>query len=132
MAGRFKVKKIIFWVLFIGLGIFVYVRYYWVFETGTKGGILNTFGKKGYVWKTYEGKLIQSGFRTNVQSNEFEFSVESESVAKVLLENAGMNVQVHFKSYLGALPWRGWQKYIVDSVYEVRNPTNLENVISPQ
>lgn len=132
MAGRFKVKTIIFWVLLLGLIIFVYVRYFWVFAEGTKGGLLNTFQKKGYVFKTYEGKLIQSGFRANVQSNEFEFSVVSESVAKVLLENSGMNVQVHYKTYLGALPWRGWQKQVVDSVYEVRNPNSLENVISPQ
>ena len=77
--------------------------------------------RKGYVFKTYEGKIIQSGFKANVQSNEFNFSVTKESVAQTLLNNAGREVEVHYVEYFGALPWRGMEKYIVDSVYEVRS-----------
>jgi hypothetical protein len=117
-------------LLLIVVGFF-YFRYYWVFADGTKAGILNTFQKKGYLFKTYEGKIIQSGFKVNVQSNEFEFSVVSESVAKMLMENAGKDVELHYKSYFGALPWRGMQKFIVDSVYEVRG-SNGETIISPK
>jgi hypothetical protein len=76
--------------------------------------------KKGYIFKTYEGKIIQSGFKANVQSNEFNFSVTKESVAQTLLNNAGREVEVHYIEYFGALPWRGMERYIVDSVYEVR------------
>ena len=123
-------KKYLLLFLVIGLIVFVYFRYYWVFADGTKAGVLNTFQRKGYIWKTYEGKIIQSGFKANVQSNEFEFSVENERVAKTLLENSGREVELHYKSYFGALPWRGMQKFIVDSVYEIRNiPT--QTVISP-
>ena len=110
---------------------FFYFRYFWVFADGTKAGVLNTFQRKGYLFKTYEGKIIQSGFKVNVQSNEFEFSVVSESVAKMLMENAGKDVELHYKSYFGALPWRGMQKFIVDSVYEVRG-SNGETIISPK
>ncbi|MFZ1799534.1 MAG: hypothetical protein WAU24_06675 [Chitinophagaceae bacterium] len=87
--------------------------------------------KKGYVFKTYEGKVIQSGFKVNVQSNEFEFSVLNENVAKILLDNAGREVELHYKEYFGALPWRGMQKYVVDSVYEVRN-SQYPSVLSPK
>ena len=76
--------------------------------------------RKGYIFKTYEGKIIQSGFKVNIQSNEFAFSVTKESVAQTLLNNAGKEVEVHYIEYFGALPWRGMQKYIVDSVYQVR------------
>lgn len=117
-------------VLLIIVG-FVYFRYYWVFADGTKAGVLNTFQRKGYIWKTYEGKIIQSGFKANIQSNEFEFSVVNERVAKMLMENSGREVELHYKSYFGALPWRGMQTFIVDSIYQIRN-TNGETIIRPQ
>jgi len=118
-------------ILIIGLGIFFYVRYYWEFGVGTKAGVLNTFMKKGYLFKTYEGKIIQSGFKANVQSNEFEFSVTDEKVAEILLANSGREVELRYKEYFGALPWRGMQKYIVDSVYEIRGNAG-ESLIKPK
>lgn len=116
-------RKIFTWIIVIliaGGGLFFYFRYYWVFGTGTKAGILNTFMLKGYVFKTYEGKIIQSGFRANIQSNEFDFSVTDERVANILLQNSGRELELHYKEYFGALPWRGMQRYIVDSIYEIR------------
>ncbi|MBS1736346.1 MAG: hypothetical protein JSS98_07005 [Bacteroidetes bacterium] len=115
-------------LIILGLVIFIYVRFFWVFGSGTKAGTLNTFMKKGYVFKTYEGKIIQSGFKQNIQSNEFNFSVTEPSVAKILLENAGREVEVHYKEYFGALPWRGLEKYIVDSVYEVRGSIDNKGI----
>ena len=118
-------------IIIAGLGIFFYTHFYWQFGSGTKAGTLNTFMRKGYVFKTYEGKIIQSGFKANVQSNEFNFSVTKESVAQTLLNNAGREVEVHYIEYFGALPWRGMEKYIVDSVYEVRG-SDTKNGISPK
>ncbi|HEV2831090.1 MAG TPA: hypothetical protein VGW31_03855 [Hanamia sp.] len=130
MKGR-KTFRTVLIILVLGLGIFFYVRFFWVFGTGTKAGTLNTFMNKGYVFKTYEGKIIQSGFKQNIQSNEFNFSVTSESVAKVLLNNAGREVEVHYKEYFGALPWRGMEKYVVDSVYQVRG-SDINSGINPK
>lgn len=110
---------------------FIYWRYYFVYSEGTKAGILNTFQQKGFVFKTYEGNLIQSGFKANVQSNEFVFSVVDEKVAEVLNQNSGREINVHYKRYLGALPWRGVEKYIVDSILEVRGLGN-ETIIAPK
>lgn len=126
-----KISRTIILILVLALAGFIYWKFYFVFATGTKAGVLNTFQKKGFVLKTYEGKLIQSGFQANVQSNEFEFSVTEERVAKILLENSGREVQLHYSRYLGALPWRGMQSYIVDSVYEVRG-VNGETIIKPK
>ena len=118
-------------ILIVGFGIFFYSHFYWEFGSGTKAGTLNTFMRKGYVFKTYEGKIIQSGFKANVQSNEFNFSVTKESVAQTLLNNAGRDVEVHYIEYFGALPWRGMEKYIVDSVYQVIG-TDSNNGITPK
>lgn len=118
-------------ILLLVLAGFIYWRYYFVYSEGTKAGILNTFQQKGFVFKTYEGNLIQSGFKANVQSNEFVFSVVDEKVAEVLNQNSGREINVHYKRYLGALPWRGLEKYIVDSILEVRGLGN-ETIIAPK
>jgi hypothetical protein len=130
MRGR-KIFRTTLIILILGLGIFFYIRFFWVFGSGTKAGTLNTFMKKGYVFKTYEGKIIQSGFKQNIQSNEFNFSVKKESVAQILLNNAGRDVEVHYKEYFGSLPWRGMEKYVVDSVYQVRGAQDTRG-ISPK
>lgn len=107
-------------ILIVALLIFGYWRFYFVLAEGTQAGTLNIFQKKGILFKTYEGKIILSGFKANVQSNEFSFSVINENVAQELLKVSGREVNVHYKQYFGSLPWRGMQKYIVDSIYEVR------------
>ena len=126
-----KIFKYIIIILIIGFGIFFYTHFYWEFGSGTKAGTLNTFMRKGYMFKTYEGKIIQSGFKANVQSNEFNFSVTKENVAQTLLNNAGREVEVHYIEYFGALPWRGMERYIVDSVYQVRG-SDTNNGITPK
>jgi hypothetical protein len=130
MKGR-KIFRTILIILIIGFGIFFYTHFYWQYGSGTKAGTLNTFMRKGYIFKTYEGKVIQSGFKANVQSNEFNFSVTKESVAKILLDNAGREVEVHYIEYFGSLPWRGMERFVVDSVYQIRG-TNGSNGINPQ
>ena len=54
-------------VVIVVLAVFIYWRYYRPFGDGTKAGELNYIVKKGYVFKTYEGKLIQSGSRSKQQ-----------------------------------------------------------------
>lgn len=107
-------------VLAIALVLFVYFRFYFVFGEGVKSGELNYVVYKGMVFKTYEGKLIQSGIRSktagSIQSYEFEFSVTDEALAKRLMLLSGRTVELHYKEYFGALPWRGFTKFIVDSI----------------
>src|SRR5690554_1642967 len=126
-----------FGILILALGIFVYVRYYYVFGTGVKSGELNYLVYKGVIFKTYEGKLIQSGFRADkpggVQSNQFDFSVEDEEIAKKLMISSGKNVQLHYKEYFGALPWRGYTNFVVDSIVAIEEiaPKGLEDELTP-
>lgn len=110
------------------IGVFYY-RYYFVFGEGTKAGTMNYFVKKGYMFKTYEGRLIQSGLRSqtqgNISSNEFMFSVTDEKVADKLFHAAGNMLEVHYKEYLHTLPWRGVSKFVVDSVMSVKPVTTV-------
>ena len=127
-------KKIIWSVvliLLVALAGFIYWRFYFVLSEGTQAGTLNIFQKKGILFKTYEGKIILSGFKANVQSNEFSFSVTKQDVADQLLKVSGREVNVHYTQYFGSLPWRGMQNYIVDSIYEVRGPQG-ETILKPK
>lgn len=115
--------KFIRWFAFITIVVFVFImwwQFYYVFGEGVKSGELNYVVKKGNIFKTYEGKIIQSGFRSKtvggIQSYEFEFSVTDDSIANVLMNNSGSYFDLHYKEYKGALPWRGFSPYIVDKI----------------
>ncbi len=120
-----KFVKIFVSLLIVGVVVFFLARYFFVFGEGSKAGQLNFFVKKGYVFKTYEGRIIQTGYKSQVpgsiQSNEFEFSVVDEKVAGILMSHSGATLELHYKEYLGSIPWRGMSRYIVDSVMSVRD-----------
>lgn len=112
-------------IIVIVIAALIYFKFYFVFGEGVKAGELNQLVYKGWVWKTYEGRLIQTGFRgakggTSIQSNEFNFSVENKSVADSLMRCSGKLVELHYREYRGALPWRGVHKYVVDKIISIR------------
>jgi hypothetical protein len=120
-------RKFLRWFVFIVLltgAIAFWWKYYFVFGEGVKSGELNYVVKKGNVFKTYEGKLIQSGIRSKspgaISSYEFEFSVTNDSIANILMNNSGNYFDLHYKEYKGTLPWRGFSKYIVDKIISTK------------
>ena len=120
-----KIAGIVSLTVIVALSVFCYFRFCFVFGEGVKAGELNQVMYKGYVFKTYEGRLIQTGFKgakgtNSIQSNEFNFSVVNKEVADSLMRCSGKMVEVHYKEYLGALPWRGMEKYIVDKILSVQ------------
>lgn len=110
-------------VVVVGLIVFVGLRYFFVFGEGVKAGELNYVVKKGFIFKTYEGKMIQNGLRSKapntVQSYEFVFSVSNEAVAQKLMLNSGRVVLLHYKEYMGSVPWRGYSEFVVDSIVSI-------------
>ena len=124
MARKGKIFGIGGAVLVVVLALLVFFKFFFVFGEGVKAGTLNQFVYKGWVWKTYEGRLILTGFKGakdghSIQSNEFNFSVADEKVANELLRCSGKIVELHYTEYNGMLPWRGMQKYVVDAVLSV-------------
>lgn len=124
MARKGRKSKAAGWTIAILIVIAIlsaafYVKFYYVFSDGTKTGELNQISKTGYVFKTNEGVIILTGYGSKnsgtVQSNEFKFSA-TEQAYRELSEMTGQRVTVHYRKYLGALPWRGFEKSIVDSV----------------
>ena len=125
--GRSRFKKFLTTLLIIlilvGIGLFWW-NYLFVFGEGVKSGQLNYVVKKGNLFKTYEGKLIQSGIRSqsagSIQSYEFEFSIADDSLANILMNNSGNYYDLHYKEYKHALPWGGFSPYIVDKIVRMQ------------
>jgi len=118
-----KFLLIVVVVIVVGLIVFLWGHYFYVFGEGMKSGELNYVVKKGWLFKTYEGKLIQAGFRSkapgSVQSYEFEFSVVDPAIANKLMVSSGKTVLLHYKEYGGAVAWRGYSNFVVDSIVSI-------------
>ncbi|MCQ2333639.1 MAG: hypothetical protein MJZ88_03380 [Paludibacteraceae bacterium] len=108
-------------IVVLGLAGFIFVKFCYVYSTGVNEGDINYFQNEGFIFKTYEGKMIQTGYNSKnsqatIQSNEFRFSVEDEQVARQIENSSNRQIKLHWKRYLGTLPWRGNSQYIVDGV----------------
>lgn len=123
-----KAKKALTIITLIVMLVFaglIFFKFYFVFGEGVKAGELNYLVYKGYIFKTYEGKMIQSGFRSQaagtIQSYEFSFSVDDKTVADSLMRCSGKSVELHYKEFMGTLPWRGVSVFVVDKIMSVKD-----------
>ncbi len=127
-----KIIKIGIPILIIILAAVFWWRYYFVFGEGVKAGNLNFVVRKGYIFKTWEGRLIQQGFKTptpnQMQSNEFEFSIAEDSLAHILERYSGRFVELRYKEYLNAIPWRGNSNFVVTEILQVEQPSELQTL----
>jgi len=126
-SGVKKVFRTFVIILILALAGYIYWKYYYPYTSdGVKSGYLNFAVRKGQLFKTYEGKLIQEGIRSKtagaIQSNEFEFSIKNKVIFDVLKVNSGKIFDLHYKEYNGVIPWRGNTRYIVDSIISMRDP----------
>ena len=117
--------KVILWVsgvLVVAACLFCFFKFGFVYSEGVNEGDINYFQKEGFIFKTYEGKMIQTGLKSKpadggaIQSNEFKFSEADEKVAEELMTIPNAGVKLHWHRYLGTLPWRGNSPFVVDSV----------------
>jgi len=128
-----KIRNIVFLVLFFGFLAWGGIRYYYPFAEGVKSGKLNYVVYKGLVFKTYEGKLIQPGIISSesggIQSNEFVFSVSKKDIAEKLMHAGGKTVELHYTEYFGAIPWRGYSRYVVDEIVTISDEKEGSEII---
>lgn len=119
-------------IMVLGLAIFVFFKFFFVYSEGTNEGDINYFQREGFIFKTYEGKMIQTGYNSHntsatIQSNEFKFSVVDDRIAEQIDSNSSRQIKLHWKRYLGTLPWRGNSQYVVDSIISVKNAPAVED-----
>ena len=127
-----KIITVLSTLAVVALVVFVYVKFFFVYSQGVNEGDINYFQYEGFVFKTYEGKMIQTGYNSRnsnatIQSNEFKFSVVDDRIAEQIDSNSSRQIKLHWKRYLGTLPWRGNSQFVVDSIISVKKPTVVED-----
>ncbi len=128
---RSRSRTILWWTLCLMAVVLVaafWIRYFspYTVDAQERGYIIN-LECRGFVFKTWEGEMIVGSAiadSTKTYMRDFDFSVEKEKVAKELMryKNAGREVIVTYKHYLGTIPWRGEHKNIIDKVEPVELP----------
>ncbi|RYE23277.1 MAG: hypothetical protein EOP51_11055 [Sphingobacteriales bacterium] len=128
--GRWIAASIV--VILIVVTGYVYWYYYNPYSDGYREGVLQKFSRKGNVFKTHEGEMIQLGFGQRgaaINSQYYYFSVDDEALADTLERTLGKIIRVHYTQYRRNLPWRGESydrlnsdkgQYVVDQLAEVR------------
>lgn len=125
MTRKAKNITIVSSVLVLALAVFIFFRFFFVYSSGVNAGDINYFQREGLVFKTYEGKMIQTGFKstadnaTTLRSNEFKFSVTDKAVADSLMRCSGKTVELKWNRYFSTLPWRGNSQYVVTEILSV-------------
>ncbi len=129
--GKWIAASIIL-ILVVVVG-YMYWFYYNPYSDGYREGVLQKFSRKGNVFKTYEGEMIQLGFGQRgaaINSQYYYFSVDDVQLADTLEKSLGKIIRVHYTQYRRNLPWRGENydkvnadkgQYVVDQLAEVRN-----------
>ena len=118
-------------LLIVAVSGYVYWYYYNAYSDGYREGVLQKFSRKGNVFKTHEGEIIQLGFGQrgpNFNAQYFYFSVNDERIADSLEQCLGKLVKLHYTQYRRDLPWRGESyrtndekgQYVVDGIMDVR------------
>lgn len=121
------IKKILKRVLLFGglIALVIIAFLYWgTYESGVMAGKVLRISEKGFLFKTYEGKLSLESFGAlkgvSPVAETFDFSVESSesTVIEQLNEVAlsGERVNLHFKKRFMTFAWRGDTKYFITRV----------------
>jgi hypothetical protein len=116
-------KKVLLILTILLIGIFAF--FYWgKYESGIMAGKVLRISQKGFIFKTYEGKLNLETFGalkgTSPIAESFDFSVESNDTTVInQLEQVsltGERVNLYFIKRYMTFPWRGESKYFVTQV----------------
>lgn len=94
------------------------------YSNGQRVGIVNKFSKKGNIFKTYEGELMQRALSTT--GDTWLFSVKDEAVAREI-ENAmnqGARVSIQYCEKYYVFPWEGDTGYFIEKVTVVNQQAN--------
>ena len=116
-------KRILFFGVLFALALLAFL-YWGTYENGVMAGKVLRISEKGFMFKTYEGKLSLESFGAlkgvSPVAETFDFSVESDEATVIEQLNevalSGERVNLHFKKRFMSFPWRGETKYFITQV----------------
>lgn len=123
-AGRFgRFMRVSLLIVFLSLVIY-YIVCGFTYSEGTRSGVLTKISKRGYVFKTNEGELnvggLNQGDGTIMPLSIFRFSVENDSIYRLLELEQGKKIVLHYKEVYKSFFWQAETDYFVYKVSFVK------------
>ena len=80
---------------------YVMVVLNWSYSKGERVGYVQKFSEKGWLCKTWEGELAMVPIPGTLTPQIFNFTVRSDSLAKVLEQDLGKRVSLTYEQHRG-------------------------------
>ena len=114
--GFVKVVVVIVIALVLLVVAYTALTLWWTYSDGERAGVIQKFGRKGYVFKTWEGELAMTT-APGVAPVIWEYSCRDSESAKRLEGAVGKRVTVHYEQKVGVpVSWFGETAYFVTGV----------------
>jgi hypothetical protein len=99
-------RKVTLWfvtvvlVVILGFAAYTWSALHFNYSQGDRAGFVQKFSKKGWVCKTWEGQIAMANL-PGTTPEIFNFSVRSDSVAKLITESMGKRVDITYQQHSG-------------------------------
>jgi len=117
------VKRFLLIVILLGAGVLSF--FYWgTYESGVMAGKVLSVTQRGFIFKTYEGKISMESFGSLkgvspiAETRDFSVEKSETEIIKTLeaVALSGERVNLHFIKRYWSFPWRGETKYFITRV----------------
>ena len=98
-------KVVLWFVSILVLAVLGFAGYTWsalhvTYSTGDRAGFVQKFSNKGWLCKTWEGQIAMANL-PGTMPEVFNFSVRSDSVAKLITKSMGQRVDITYEQHRG-------------------------------
>jgi hypothetical protein len=87
-------------VVVLGFAAYTWSALHYAYSQGDRAGFVQKFSKKGWLCKTWEGQIAMANL-PGTTPEMFDFSVRSDSIAKLITESMGKRVDLTYQQHSG-------------------------------
>ncbi len=98
--------KIVLWfvtliiVVVLGFSAWTWSALHYAYSTGDRAGFVQKFSQKGWLCKTWEGQIAMANL-PGTTPEMFNFSVQNDSIAKLITQSMGQRVDITYQQHSG-------------------------------
>jgi hypothetical protein len=110
-------KKVKWLAILAVLMCIMIAPFYLTKSEGERAGVITKLSRKGYVFKTWEGEMVQGSFQV-MTSTVWTFSVADEKAVEKVRKamESGKRVNASYKQVMLRNPFRGETDYFITDV----------------
>ncbi|MEO8879194.1 MAG: hypothetical protein ABI446_02240 [Gemmatimonadaceae bacterium] len=98
--------KIVLWlvtlviVVVLGFSAYTWSTLHYAYSLGDRAGFVQKFSQKGWLCKTWEGQIAMANL-PGTTPEMFNFSVQNDSIAKLITQSMGQRVDISYQQHRG-------------------------------